>query len=186
MNTQKPKAPRTAIAEQVVELKTNYPTAIQRLRQMQGNCRQQDVEGRYLQFFCNKKGQFTVTPPISRRNHLQTVWATAVEGHLYVEDGRTKASLYTLQLEKPNKTPFETILTVAWIGFVLAAWLVGFFLFPAEYRTVESILAAAVLAVVLVSRVGQNSRIVQNQGQDAQIMLEAAVDRLKAVDDWEK
>ncbi|MBR0447825.1 MAG: hypothetical protein IIX28_05110 [Clostridia bacterium] len=182
MNTQKPKAPRTAIAEQVVELKTNYPTAIQHLRQMQGACRQQDAEGRYLQFYCNKKGCFTISPPPTRH----AVWATTLEGHLYVEDGRTKASLYTLQLEKPNKAPLESVLTVVWVGVVLAVWLACFLLFPAEYRTMESILSAVILVVLLVLKTGREGRIVQNQGQDAQIMLEAAVDRLKAVDDWEK
>ena len=60
MNTNKPKPPRKLLSETVVELKTDYPTAVERLQQLSGRSRETDHDNKGIYFECNRKGMFHI------------------------------------------------------------------------------------------------------------------------------
>ena len=96
MNVSKPKPPKGLLEETVVELKTDFPTAVRRLQQLSGLCRKKSVAGFPLYFDSHKMGRFSVTE-IGTRNHPSTA-AVGVKGGLYAEEGRTKAAVFTYRI----------------------------------------------------------------------------------------
>ena len=81
------------LRETTVELSVDLPTALDRLQQLQGICRDTDSDQQVLHFICSDKGLLWIVDA-SRRSSVYRSYI--VRGEVYVQDGVTKATVYEL------------------------------------------------------------------------------------------
>lgn len=186
MNTKKPRPPKNLMCETVVEINTDLPTAILRLQQINGYSLETDSNDQKLFFTSNRNGRFTVT---QERHSRYEFAARAVElrGGLYVEEGKTKAVLYAYRL---GGTVFGMIMKIVLglVGLCYALWN-GYILLQNGFST--PILVFCVLMGMLAIALPVHGIIQHEKGKlgsesDAQKLLEDALRRLDAINNWDK
>lgn len=186
MNTKKLKPPKNRMSETVVELNTDFDTALWRLRQMNGPSLETDSIGQTLWFASNQKGRFTITQ-VRNSRYEAAVRSVALRGGLYVEDGKTKTVLYTYRL---GGTVFGMIMEIiAGLVGLLYVLFVGAALLEREFSA--GTVAVCGLLVIIAIAIPIHGIIRLEKGKqggegDAQKMLEDALRRLNAVNDWDK
>lgn len=186
MNTNKPKPPRKLLSETVVELKTNYPTALERLRELSGVGNEIDNVNRRFFFECNRKGLFSIKELNSGRYTFNTR-TTGMRGGLYVEEGKTKAVVYTYRL---TGTVILFVLDLV-LGLVMVGLgaLNGYLCLQQGFSLRDRIECGLLLLLGIVSLVCgviSYEKGKQDGPVDTEKMRQEALRRLSAVDDWEK
>lgn len=188
MNKKKWKAPllvpRKQVEETVVELKTDYPTALSRLRQLDGVCRNTDTDDYALRFCVYRNGRIGVADATSMGRRYSTRSAFLFGG-LYTEEGKTKAVVYTYSsaVARAVNAAYFTILVLLGFLVLTVAWL-GSNPSPLGWVGVGTFAAALVVTVGgWMIHFGQTE---YDATEDARRMREEAVRRLKAIDEWDK
>ena len=183
MNTKKPKPPRRLLEETMVELKTDYPTAVRRLQELNGFTHQRDASGKEREFISNKKGFFTFANNgrNERRDpHTSLIRAT---GGLYVEEGKTKAVVY---IHRSGLSTF-VIGCLVFVEVFLFLLILQYTLSGANPKAwlllVVYLLGLAVYFSYLFSN---RHKSVLGMQEDAQMLREDALSRLLAVDKWDE
>lgn len=187
MNTNKPKPPRKLLSETVVELKTDYPTAVERLQQLSGRSRDTDHDNKGIYFACNRKGMFHIDASNRAGRYDQNTRVVGMRGGLYVEEGKTKAVVYTY------RSGGAILLTI--LGVVLSLVVLGLGLlqgygflqqqFSPGLLTGFGLILLASCAFPMASVI-QMSKGQQESAVDAEKMRQDTLRRLSAVDEWEK
>ena len=186
MNTKKPKPPKNLISETVVELNTDFATAVERLQQMNGYGLETDSNNQKLLFVSNSKGRFAVTQERHSRYEF-AARAVGLWGGLYVEDGKTKAVLYTYC---QGGTVFGMIMEII-VGLVLlccVAWN-GVILLEREFSA--STLAVCGLMTIFAIVFPIHGILSLEKGkrgseEDAKKLQEDVLRRLDAINNWDK
>lgn len=179
---QKPKRPCNAVAEQVVELKTDYSTAVQRLRQLQGVCRETANSALPLFFRSHKNGRFRLVE--NRENLTCPVF---LQGGLYTEEGKTLAALYVCR-----HNAMRAYIVVSLMIDLAMALFFTFGLIPAIAQGLRPYGIALILLIVAAQiaaamRQWQRYRAGAKQvEEDACRMTEIVLNRLQTVENWEK
>lgn len=188
MNVKKPKPPlfisRRHVEETVVELKTDYPTALNRLCQMGGVCRNTDSDGYELLFTVNRHGRIGMADATSMGRRYSTRSAF-LSGGLYTEEGKTKAVVYTYHsaVVRAATAMYFSVLTLSALLLLTAIWL-GKSPSSLGWIGVGVLTLALVLAVCgWVIHFGQTEYAAT---EDARRFREEALRRLEAIDQWEK
>ena len=178
----KPKRPGNVIAERVVELKTDYPTAVKRLLQLQGVCRETADSALPLFFRSNKNGRFRLVE--NRENLTCPVF---LQGGIYTEEGKTLAALYVCR-------------HYAMKGYIIVSLMIDlamalFFacgLLPAIAQGLRPYSIALILLIIaaqVVAAMWQWKRYragVKRVEEDAYWMMDIVLNRLQTVENWEK
>lgn len=74
-------------------------TVIERMRQMNGNCRNEDSEGWHFQFHCNKRGNFFVDRAGDNGTTPDYNNAFFVRGRIFEENNQTKIEFCSVQIK---------------------------------------------------------------------------------------
>ncbi len=188
MNVKKPKPPlfisRRHVEETVVELKTDYPTALNRLRQMGGVCRNTDSDGYEMLFIVNRNGRIGMADATSMGRRYSTRSAF-LSGGLYTEEGKTKAVVYTYSsaVVRAVNAAYLSVLVLSAFLTLTAAWL-GSNPSPVGWVGVGTFAAALVVTIGgWMIHFGQTE---YDAAEDARRLQEEAVRRLEAIDQWDK
>ncbi|MBQ4332615.1 MAG: hypothetical protein IJC33_02410 [Clostridia bacterium] len=185
MNVNKPKPPKHLLEETVVELKTDFPTAVRRLQQLSGLCRKKSVTGLPLYFDSNKKGRFSVMEIGTRKN--PSTAAVGVKGGLYTEDGRTKAAVFTYRISGSTAAVAVFVVTEVLLFLLM---VLGWYLTLREgFVPVYAVLAFVSLGIqvaFLVYYLSRHNQSRSNAHEDADRLKEEALCRLAAIDEWDK
>lgn len=185
MNMSKPKPPKGLLKETVVELKTDFPTAVSRLAQLSGICRERSVTGLPLYFDSNKKGRFSVMEIGTRKN--PSTAAVGVKGGLYAEEGRTKAAVFTYRIS--GSTVFAVVFVVLEVLLFLLMVLGWYLSLREGFTPVYAVLAFVSLGIqvtFLVYYLSRHNQSRSNAHEDADRLKEEALCRLAAIDEWDK
>jgi hypothetical protein len=188
MNVKKPKPPlfisRRHLEETVVELKTDYPTALNRLRQMGGVCRNTDSNGYELLFVVNRDGRIGMADASSFGRRYSTRSAF-LSGGLYAEEGKTKAVVYTYSsaVARAVKAAYLSVLVLSAFLVLTAAWLGSH---PSPLGWVGVGLFAVALVVTVGGWMIHFGQTEYDATEDARRLQEEAVRRIKAIDQWDK
>lgn len=186
MNTNKPKPPRKLLSETVVELKTDFPTAVERLQALSGCGIETDNANKHFYFESNRKGKFHIYESNGSRYDFNTR-TTGMRGGLYVEEGKTKAVVYTYRLS-------GTVLLLV-VTILLGLVMLGSYSVYAYTLMQEKLFAGALTGFVLILLLGISFPVFaitsyekgrRGGADDAEKMQREALRRLSAVDDWEK
>ena len=178
----KPKRPGNAITEQVVELKTDYPTAVKRLRQLQGVCRETANSALPLFFRSNKNGRFRLVE--NRENLTCPVF---LQGGLYTEEGKTLAALYVCR-----HNAMRAYIVVSLIIDLAMALFFAFGLLPAIAQGLRPYSIALILLIIaaqIAAAMWQWQRYragATRVEEDACWMMDIVLKRLQTVENWEK
>ena len=188
MNKKKWKAPllvpRKRVEETVVELKTDYRTALSRLRQLDGVCRNTDTDDYALRFCVYRNGRIGVANATSMGRRYSTRSAF-LSGGLYAEEGKTKAVVYTYSsaVARAVNAAYFTVLVLLGFLVLTVAWLGSN---PSPLGWVGVGMVAAALAVTVGGWLIHFGQTEYEAAEDARRLREEAVRRLSAIDDWEK
>ena len=178
----KPKHPGNAIAEQVVELKTDYPTAVKRLRQLQGVCRETANSALPLFFRSNKNGRFRLVE--NRENLTCPVF---LQGGIYTEEGKTLATLYVCR-----HNAMKGYIIVSLMIDLAMMLLFAFGLLPAIAQGLRPYSIALILLIIAAQiaaamRQWQRYRAgAKRVEEDACWMMEIVLNRMQTVENWDK
>ena len=188
MNVKKPKPPllisRRHVEETVVELKTDYPTALSRLRQLGGMCRNTDTNDYAMLFVVNRNGRIGMADATSSGRRYSTR-STFLSGGLYVEEGKTKAVVYTYSsaVARAVNGAYLSVLVLAAFLVLTAAWLGSN---PSPLGWVGVGVFAAALVVTVGSWMVRHGQTKYDAAEDAHRFREEALRRLEAIDEWDK
>ena len=183
MNTNKLKAPRNRLDETVVELKTDLSTAIDRLRQLSGLCRSRSATDRPVYFESNKRGRFSVVEIGTR--HEPSTATVAVKGGLYTEDGKTKAVVYAYRIGG-SATAVFVVAQVLLTPLMVLGWYLSLQEEFIPAYAVAAVVALAIQVVHLAHYLSRRNQSRSNRDEDAGRFKVAALERLSAVDEWDK
>lgn len=188
MNVKKPTPPllisRRHVEETVVELKTDYPTALSRLRQMGGVCRNTDTNDCAMLFVVNRNGRIGMADATSMGRRYSTRSAF-LSGGLYVEEGKTKAVVYTYSsaVARAVNAAYLSVLVLSALLLLTAVWL-------GSNPSLLGWIGVGALTLALVVTIGgwliHFGQTEYEAAEDARRLREEAVRRLSAIDDWEK
>lgn len=187
MNVKKPNPPKNLIAETVVEMNTDFATAVERLADVSGPGRDQDSTGDTIGFSSNRRGRFQSIDCGSNSRYHVNHRNVGLQGGLYVEDGKTKAVLYTYRI---GGTVFsmimEVILGLVGLFYVIA---VGFALLEQEFSA--GTLAVCGLLLILAIGFPIHGILSLEKGkrgseEDAKKLQEDVLRRLNAINNWDK
>ncbi len=172
----------TVLDETVIDVKEDVQTTIDRLRELQGSGRQTDSAGRNLTFLCNKKGRFIVRHISSNRRSLQPDSIDYVTGEVCNDNGQTKVKIYTVHDRSGH---VMSIIAAALLFIMLALYLVLIFTnnIPAGKEAIF-VIGFIIAMIVLTLYYDINSR--SNRATDIEIIKKEAVNRVNAVDLWDK
>lgn len=185
MNVSKSKPPKGLLEETVVELKTDFPTAVSRLAQLSGICRERSVTGLPLYFDSNKKGRFSVMEIGTRKN--PSTAAVGVKGGLYAEESRTKAAVFTYRISGSTAAVAVFVVTEVLLFLLM---VLGWYLSLREgFIPAYAVLAFVSLGIqvaFLVQYLSRHRKSRDSAHEDATRLKEEALCRLAAIDEWDK
>ena len=186
MLTKRPKTPKNLLEETVVVINTDLPTAILRLQELNGRGRDTDTNDRGLLFFSNRKGRFTIAEA-TRNRYEVAARAVGLQGGLYVEDGKTKAVVYTY---RPGSTVLGMILEVlAGLVMLAVSLLYSISLLQTEFSSRTLLVSALLMAISIafpVHGVIRMKRGKRGRESDADILKQDALRRMTAINQWDK
>ena len=186
MTYKKPRAPKNLMSETVIDLHVDFPTALERLEELNGAGREVDSNGEGIAFYSNRKGRFTSTYT-GRRRYQTDARAVDMRGGLYIEDGKTKAVVYTYRL---GGTVFGMIMEVV-LGVLVLLWglLEGYTYLQAEFsaRTLTGCALLLLIAIALpIHGIISLEKGKRGSESDAEKMKQDALRRLDAINQWDK
>ncbi len=187
MNTKKPKPPKNLISETVVEINTDFATAVERLADVSGPGRDQDSTGDTIGFYSTRKGRFQSVDCGNNNRYHVNHRNVGLWGGLYVEDGKTKAVLYTY---RQGGTVFGMIMEII-VGLVLlccVAWN-GVILLEREFSagTLAVCGLMAIFAIAFpIHGILSLERGKRGSEEDAKKLQEDVLRRLNAINNWDK
>lgn len=183
MNTKKPKPPGRLLSETVVELKTDYKTAVQRLQELNGFTHKRDASGKEREFISNKKGFFTFAN--NGRNERRDPHTSLIraKGSLYVEEGKTKAVVY---IHRSSLSAF-VVGCLVFVEFFFFLLILQYALSGADPKGWLLLAIYSIgLAVYLAYLFSNRHKSVLGMNEDAQMLKQDALSRLEAVDKWDE
>lgn len=173
--------------EQTFVIKTNLPTAIRRLQEMQGPCYQEDSQRNTLVFHCKNNGKFFLKNYHYRHGHRSShphpeeIRTYYMAGRVVCENGKTCVKVRTL---KNRAAPFVHLLSLLPITMYLAI-LADTFL-KAKAWHIVFVVALVLLAVYVWDILAHVTRERNNKELDLEIMREEITRRIDAIDKWEE
>ena len=187
MNTKKPKPPKNLISETVVEINTDFATAVERLADVSGPGRDQDSTGDTIGFYSTRKGRFQSVDCGNNNRYHVNHRNVGLRGGLYVEDGKTKAVLYTY---RQGGTVFGMIMEII-VGLVglFYVFLEGSTLLEREFSA-RTLAVCGLLAMVAIAFPVHGILSVEKgkrgSEEDAKKLQEDVLRRLNAINNWDK
>ena len=186
MNTKKPKSPKNLISETVVEIHTDFATAVERLADVSGHGREQDSTGDTIGFYSTRKGRVQSVDCGNGRYHVNHR-NVGLQGGLYVEDGKTKAVLYTHRLGGTVcGMIMEIIVGLVGLCYVCVA---GFAILEQEFsaQTLAVCGLMAIFAIALpIHGILSLEKGKWGSEEDAKKLQEDVLRRLDAINNWDK
>ncbi len=165
--------PEAYIDSSTIECNVDKETAINRLMQLAGKCRDTLNNGQEIEFICKKTGEFEVIPSDSEKFFY-------VSGEIYEEYGKTKVSI------RSNK---QRLGISKWLYplFVLLTLIV--FLISKKYifkfNTADIIFVLIFLFYEL-SLLLNLKKLIKNSSEDLGIMKSEVIRRIRAIEKWDK
>lgn len=187
MNTKKPKPPKNLMSETVVEINTDFATAVERLADVSGVGREVDSTGDTIGFYSTRKGRFQSVDCGNNNRYHVNHRNVGLQGGLYVEDGKTKAVLYTY---RQGGTVFGMIteIIVGLVGLFLV-FLEGSTLLEREFSA-GTLAVCGLLAMVAIAFPVHGILSVEKgkrgSEEDAKKLQEDVLRRLNAINNWDK
>ncbi len=187
MNRKKPNPPKNLIAETVVEINTDFATAVERLADVSGPGRDRDSIGDTIGLYSTRKGRFRCGYCGSESRYHVNHRNVGLRGGLYVEDGKTKAVLYTHRL---GGTVFGMIMEII-SGLVILCYacVVGLTILEQEFSA--QTLAVCGLLVLFALAIPIHGILSAERGkrgseEDAKKLQADVLRRLDAINNWDK
>ena len=169
--------------ETTVEVDTDFYTTVERLQSMQGICRETDGNQYRLQFTCDNKGRMRVDALPGR--YSSNYRLNFVVGEVTEQDGKTAVKIYCI-----HDRSAKTFRYVEWgIDVVLFMILLAMTVFsikqgiPLMRKEIIGIGAAALVLFILPFRTIKDE---QNESGDIQTMKTEMLNRIHAVNCWDK
>ena len=166
------------LQETTVELSVDLPTALDRLQQLQGICRDTDSDQQVLHFICSDKGLLWIVDA-SRRSSVYRSYI--VRGEVYVQDGVTKATVY--ELHDRSSKYYNIILLV--ISLLVYAAMLFFYLDYSALISAYNLLLLAMPTIMLVATVLRMRKLEKNKESDLIVQRNELLRRLEAVERWD-
>lgn len=172
--------------EQTFVLKTNLPTAIRRLQEMQGPCYQEDSQRNTMVFHCKNNGKFFLdnyhyrhrrnSPP--RPEEIRMYY---MAGRVFCENNQTLVTVRTL---KNRAAPFVHTLSMLPITMYLGI-LADTFLKIKRWHIIFVVLLV-MFVVYAWDILAHVTRERNNKELDLEIMRQEITRRIHAIDKWEE
>lgn len=163
-----------------IEAKTDYQTTVKRLMMQRGFARNTDLKDCPMVFFCDKKGRLNVDNNSGTRRRENRMFY--VVGQVREENGKTLVDIYTAR----DKTA---------VGFRVACAITFLVALAADVYTMfldgnnliqKGALAVAFLLAAIVPLVVDTKNEKKSKDKDLDIMKQAVIDRVNAVDRWDE
>ena len=176
--------PRKEVTETVLELKTDFPTALNRLRQLTGVFRDAEAKGHRLVFCVNRRGRISVDDAEVDGTRISPR-SVFLSGGLYIEEGKTKAVVYTYSsaIAHAGNVLFLSILILGTLLAVAVA-LINAPSAPLGWGA-AGVGAFAAVATIL-GWLARLDRTVSDADMVARCVHEETIRRLSAIDEWDK
>ena len=163
--------------KQVVELDMPLDIVLERIVELRGVCREEDSMQKALVFFCDQKGRFAVSNPVSRNNERSYY----IRGEIFAEDGKTKVAIYSVH--DRYTTVFKwlafLLLFAGWIFYACLLFSTGV---PLEKKQLLELLIFPVFVVIFFALTFREKG---NKTVDFNVMKEEVFKRLDAVKRWD-
>ncbi len=172
----------TVLDETVIEVETDFPTTVDRLRSMQGVCRETDNDQFPLGFTCDKKGRLRVDALY--RSTSSNCRLNFVVGEVAEQDGKTVAKIYCVHDRSAKVYRY-----VEWA--VYAALFCAFLVFVAysikagRPLSRKDVITVVLFALLLFTIPFRTKKDAQNQPADLEKMKTEVINRVRAVDRWD-
>ena len=166
------------IAEGRFELFTTKEDAIDKLRQLQGCCREEIGDGQPIVFYCTKKGRISISDPPSK--YAENDCSTSLYGSVVERDGKVYVEYYTVYSHLNNVLKIIGIAMLIIMSLFSLASVVLDFTRNKPY--IIFVFICAFFVFQLISTLKEKS----NAPNDSRKMIEELEKRVEAVNLWDK
>ncbi len=166
------------ISQGQYEIFTTKPDAINKLRQMQGICRDALSDENRMAFTCLKDGKISITDPPGRK--AEHANSTNLFAEVIEQDGKTYVTYYT-SFNRTNNILKSIFLIVDIIMAIIGCILVAI----SDNKLYAFAILAVCLAVAAFS-LFTNAKEEENSPADSDILINELQRRVEAVNLWDK
>lgn len=173
----------TKIIEQSeLEVKADFKTTIERLKDQQGICRETDSRQVTLEFFCHDDGRICICNYSRRRQRRDTNRLYSVIGQVVTEEEKTKVKIYSIF----NRINYFLSAVAAVLYLVMFAL---YFIIAYKAGIVPGtkdlyLLILSVFAILLYPLSFRKEK--RTKEADLYIMKNEIIKRVNAIDKWDK
>ena len=163
------------------EIFTTQKDAIDKLMQLDEDCRDESSSGYCLEFLCDKKGNIIISSPVSmhRRDSANQI-SSYLKGKVVERDGKTYVEYFTAYSKVDN------VSKIIYIAIMLLCAVFAVFLAIVQGDSFFSIAFLVVGVAVCISGLSQSVKEKDHVTGDSKIMVQELKNRVDAVNMWDK
>lgn len=161
------------------EIFTTKKDAIDKLMQLDEDCRDESSSGYCLEFLCDKQGNIIISSTVSANRSANQI-SSYLKGKVVERDSKTYVEYFTDYSKSGN------ISKIICIAIMLLCAIFAVFLAVVQGDTLFSIACLVAGVVVFISGLSQSVNEKDHITSDSKIMVEELKNRVDAVNMWDK